>query len=428
VAARIAAVVYDFAERPVLKRTMSFITAPRRSRPRRWLFLVHLWTGLIVGPIVGVVNVTGAIVMFRYEINRMTTPGTAYVTPPHNGQRLSLDDLVARILAARPGDKLRTVGWEAGPDAAWNFRAQSPEGHRIHTFINPYTGDITGRDDYHDQWMQWFYDLHADLLAGDTGKFLNGFVGLATLTLGLTGLIVWWPGVSRWPFGFRYAWRTGWKRQNYDLHKVVGFYSSVAVMIVTLSGMTYSFPRLTNRATERLTRTTVTTDLPKAATRWGDRRVLMEQFIRAAEQAQPGAAAVQLNFPQQPGDPVTVRTKELHDWHRIGLNYVYLEPADARLLRSLRFSDANAGTRAILFMYPLHFGRFGGHWNAFTLYGVMVSYVLLGVAPFALMVTGFLMYWNRSFVKKVRRVRARIHAPVADLARGRANFPGARSS
>ena len=42
---------------------------------------------------------------------------------------------------------------------------------------------------------------------------------------------------------------------------------------------------------------------------------------------------------------------------------MYLEPRDGRVLRSIRFSEANASTQAILFMYPLHFGRFGGHWN-----------------------------------------------------------------
>jgi len=133
--------------------------------------------------------------------------------------------------------------------------------------------------------------------------------------------------------------------------------------------------------------------------------VPIEQFIRAAEQAQPGARAVAFQFPQKAGDPVTVRTMEPKDWHRIGLNYVYFEPADARLMRSLRFSESSAGTQAILFMYPLHFGRFGGHWNPAAFYGVMVLYVVIGVAPFALMVTGLLMYWNRSLVKKWRRAR-----------------------
>jgi uncharacterized iron-regulated membrane protein len=395
---------------------MSFIDSPRRSAARRWLFLIHLWLGLIIGPVAAIVSVTGAIVVFRYELNRMTTPGTAYVPP--QSRRLTLDELAANIHAARPHDKLWSVGWgEAGPDTAWNFRTVSPEAHRIHTYINQYTGEITGRDDYHDKWMQWFYDLHAYLLAGNTGEFLNGFVGLATVLLGFTGLIVWWPGVPRWPFGFRYAWKTSWKRQNYDFHKVVGFYSSVAVMVVAFSGMNYTFPALYKWGAERMTGTEVMTDTPKAATLWIDRKVPMEQFIRAAERAQPGTMAVQLSFPQKPGEPVTVRTKELeHDWHRIGLNYVYLEPSDASVMRNLRFSEANIGTQAILFMYPLHFGRFGGRWNSTMFYGVMILYVVIGTAPVALMITGLLMYWNRSLVKKWRRRRANAQSRVASAA------------
>ena len=47
-------------------------------------------------------------------------------------------------------------------------------------------GEISGRDDYRGKWMQWFYDLHADLLAGDTGEFVNGFVGLTLLILSIS--------------------------------------------------------------------------------------------------------------------------------------------------------------------------------------------------------------------------------------------------
>jgi len=168
---------------------MSFTDRPRDTKARRLLFQVHLWVGLIIGPVVAVVTLTGSIVVFRYELNRMTTPGTAYVVP--GTKRLTIDQLMERIHAAYPGDTFNSVGWgEVGPDNAWNFRMQSPEGHRIHTYVNQYTGEITGRDDYHDKWMQWFYDLHAYLLGGDTGEFINGFVGLALVLLGVSGLVV----------------------------------------------------------------------------------------------------------------------------------------------------------------------------------------------------------------------------------------------
>jgi uncharacterized iron-regulated membrane protein len=383
---------------------MSFLHAPRRSTARRWLFQIHLWLGLIVGPVVGIVTLTGAIVVFRYELNRLTTPGTAYVQP--QATRLTIDDLAARVQAARPGDRINQVGWgEAGPDLAWNFRSASPEGHRIHTYIDQYTGAITGRDDYHYKFMQWMYDLHADLLGGSTGEFLNGFVGLAVVVLSLTGLVVWWPGAGHWRFGFRYLWGARWKRQNYDVHKIVGFYSSVVLTVVALSGAYFAFPALGQRITEKVTGTKVTIGTPRATTAWRQRRVPMEQFIRAAEQAQPGARAIAVSLPQKAGDPVTVRTKEARDWHRIGLNYVYLEPADAHVIRSDRFSDVTLGTKAVLFMYPLHFGRFGGRWGQPMFYSVMVVYVIIGVMPFVLMATGLLMYWNRSLSKKWKRMR-----------------------
>ena len=160
------------------------------------MFQVHLWTGLTLGLFVGVVGLSGAIVVFRYELNRMTTPGTAYVRP--QAQRLSADELTARVQAHSPANRIIQAAWEAGPDTAWNFRTLSPQGHRVHTFADQYTGVITGQDDYHNKFMQWMFDLHADLLAGNTGRTINGFIALATLILSLAGLVIWWPGLNHW--------------------------------------------------------------------------------------------------------------------------------------------------------------------------------------------------------------------------------------
>jgi uncharacterized iron-regulated membrane protein len=379
-------------------------------RWRNWLFRVHLWLGLTVGPLVGIVALSGAVVVFRYELNRATTPGTAYVTP--HAERLSIDEITEKVRANRPADRIQQAAWEAGPDTAWNYRATSPEGHRIHTFVNQYTGEVTGVDDYHRKVMQIIFDLHAYLLGGSTGEFLNGFVALGAVLLGMTGLIIWWPGLGHWQFGFRWLAGARWQRQNYDLHKLVGFYSSLAMIFVSFTGAYYSFPALYKSAAAKITGTPVMTEGPRAATLWKDREVPMEEFLRAAERVQPGTRAISFSFPQNAGDPVTVRTKEARDWHRIGLNYVYLEPASARVIRSARFADANVATKAILFMYPFHFGRFGGRWGTFWFYFVMAVYIFIGLAPFALMVTGLLMYWNRSLSKKLRRHR-QTAAPLA---------------
>jgi hypothetical protein len=47
----------------------------------------------------------------------------------------------------------------------------------------------------------------------------------------------------------------------------------------------------------------------------------------------------------------------------------------------------------------------------------MALYVVIGVTPFVLMVTGLLMYWNRSFSKKWRRLHARSTSAVRPAGR-----------
>lgn len=378
----------------------SFLDTPRKVNWRTWTFQVHLWLALILGPVLATVCLTGAIVVFRYELNRLTVPGTAYVQP--RGERLTLDELTARIRANRSADQLSSVSWDGGPSTGMNFWTNSPEGHRIHTFIDPYTGAITGQEDYHSKWMQWFFELHAKLLMGETGMFLNGFVGLAAMILSTSGLVVWWPGRPRWRHGFSLLRGARWQRQNYDWHKLTGFYSSGAVLVVALTGTYFSFPGIYKSVIQTVTRNEIRTS-PRARTVWTTQGPSYEDHVRAALKAQPGTQFVSLTFPKKAGDAVVVRTKEPRDWHRIGLNWVYLEPGTGAVIRSTRFGEADLGTQAVSLMYPLHFGRFGGRWGTASFYGVMVLYVLIGLAPVALWVTGLLMYWNRSLSKRFRR-------------------------
>lgn len=153
----------------------------------------------------------------------------------------------------------------------------------------------------------------------------------------------------------------------------------------------------------------------------------MEQFLRAAEEAQAGATAVSMSFPQKAGEPVAVRTKEPRDWHRV--SQLRLSRAGRRAHPAKRpVFRRDRRTQAILPMYPLHIGRFGGRWGSPSLfYGVMALYVVIGVTPFVLMVTGLLMYWKRSFSKKWKRARALVPAkalvPAGHTARVRTSNP-----
>lgn len=357
------------------------------------MWQVHLWLGLITGLAVGLVSLTGALIVFRVELNRLTTPGTAYVKPQE--RRVSIDTMMDSIRQAHPQDKFDYVFFEGGKDQAWNFRTLAPNGHRMHTYVDQYTGAIVGRDDYYDKWLQWLFDLHADLLLGKSGRTANGFIAIALAVMAITGLVVWWPGRSLWRTGFRYETRARWRRQNYDQHKLAGFWSSGLLLLLAFTGAYFSFPELyrnTVGATELFT-------VPRAKTTQAS--ITFEDFIHRAEQALPGINAVNVAFPKKAGDPVTVRLKEENDWHRVGQSYVYFEPTGP-MIRAERWREQSWGLSLIRFMSPLHFGRFGegfglGYWPVWIILGI---YLLAGLAPPVLLVSGVLMYWNRDLSKR----------------------------
>jgi uncharacterized iron-regulated membrane protein len=391
---------------------------PRRTRLRAWIFQIHLWLGLSLGSVIAIIGLTGAVIVFRYEINRLTTPGTAYVAPLAG--RLPLDRLIEAVRAARPGEDVRNVSFEAGPDVAWNIRTQTRDGRRVHNYVDQYRGIVTSQDDYSARWTQWIFDLHAYLLGGKTGEFVNGFVAVATMIMASTGLIVWWPGRRNWRFGLKYLATGNWRRQNYDLHKLVGFCGSILLFIVSFTGAYFAFPGLYKRTAGLVLSPTVTDpdkcadQGPKAKTTMASRRVSYEQYIVSAERAAPGMHAVFIGFPEQRDGAVGVKMKGSNDWHRVGLTDVYVEPATADVLRVDRFETLPTGSKFVRLMLPLHFGRFGGRLGLGRIgyYSVMVLYVAIGVALPVLMVTGYLMYWNRSLSKKVRRQRRVLRVAV----------------
>ena len=60
---------------------------------------------------------------------------------------------------------------------------------------------------------------------------------IATVLLAVTGLTIWWPGVERWRRSLVLRRGVGWKRFVWDLHGVIGFWSSAFILVFGLSGI-----------------------------------------------------------------------------------------------------------------------------------------------------------------------------------------------
>ncbi len=293
---------------------MSFWKQPQKTWVRKAMFQIHLWTGIAIGLYIVLISVTGSAVVFRRDLNQMmlgNVPAAQAV-----GKKMSEDELRAAVLRQYPGWEITQVGIPR--------RRVSPaevtlikDGQTREQRFNPYTGADMGVSNPRSvEIMEWFVDLHDNLLAGETGRQINAAGGGLLVLLCFTGIVVWWRGASAWLKGLYFSPRAGWKRMNFDIHSALGFWSLLVLLLWGITGVYFAFS---------------------------------EPFVAIVD---------------------------------------YFEPLD--LATGERKGDA-----FLAWIVRMHFGRYGGM-------GVRITYVIIGLLPAVLFVTGAIMWWNRVLRRRTK--------------------------
>ncbi len=218
-----------------------WVRQPQTLWVRRALFQVHLWTGLAIGLYIVVLSVTGSALVYRNELDRYFA--TKRPVFDATAKRLTADELRAAAEKAYPGWSITRVGdriSRRNPTIEiWAERA----GEKKERLFNPYTGadlgDSVTKGEY---FVLWLARLHDELLFDRPGRYWNGMLSLVMTVLVVTGLIVWWPGSSRWKRSLKIKASSGWRRFNWDLHGAIGFWLFLFMLMWGVSGFYLGVP------------------------------------------------------------------------------------------------------------------------------------------------------------------------------------------
>jgi uncharacterized iron-regulated membrane protein len=391
-----------------------FWTDPRKTRLRKWIFYIHFYAGLIAGLLFTVVGITGSAIVFVPELRVMEAPRDAVVHPV--GSPLPLQTIFDRIRQSRPQDYIESFSsaneresFELTPEKSLNFRTYAPNGDRIQTFIDQYTGKILCQYNYNRRFLQKIYELHDNLLAGLTGRKVNAWFAMLLLVVSVAGLLLWWRGRKYWRLGFEYRIQASWKRQVWDLHNLGGFIFFLPLLILAVTGIYYSYKAEYIAIASALTRGPATTRVPKVA---GDPRRPrpLDEVIAASDRAAPDCKPTIIEFPKRAEEDISVRVHCPADPHAVGLSYIYVDPTTAVVRGVDRFYAAPLGVQIIRLMTPLHYGDVGGP-------ATRILWILIGLTPAVFFTTAVLMWWNRSLSKSWRHRHPRRLAAESEVSR-----------
>ena len=211
-----------------------WISHPQTSWLRKATFQLHMWSGIGAGLYVLLASVTGSIVVYRNELYTAATRDPIVVAK--SGQRLTDDELKAAATRAYPGYPIIGISRARNPDQAVSISLDGGAGRKNRLF-NPYTGeDLGDSTPLGIRLVSGLLQLHDDLLAGSTGRSINGLGGLLVIVLAFTGIVVWWPGIKTWRRSLIVHRNAGWRRFTWDLHSMIGFWTLGFIVLFGLSG------------------------------------------------------------------------------------------------------------------------------------------------------------------------------------------------
>lgn len=217
-----------------------WVQRPQSLWVRKAFFQIHLWVGIGVGLYVAVISISGSAIVYRRAFPRTVVVADA------GRPRMGVEEVEQSVRRAYPAYEVLSVADPQKPDRP-DVVVLEGRNERLARLFDPYTGaDLGDPRSRLDHVHGWLADLHDNLLAGLTGRIVNGIGSVLVVLLACTGTIIWWPGIKNWRRSITIDRRARFARFNWDLHSAVGFWCSLLVLIWGVSGICLCFPGVLN--------------------------------------------------------------------------------------------------------------------------------------------------------------------------------------
>lgn len=217
---------------------------------------IHLWLGFIAGLVVVINLVPASIFAFNSELKEWYYHDKIFVANP-GINRIPLSKLKEKLeqtldagsgslsyaaISSNPGKAYCFRIFKENKNPGFSYFSESAVDKEI--YIDPYTGKIQGVIDLRYDWIKICEAIHRRMLLHYNygGHWIIAYATLIIIFSVLTGLVLWFPknkAMLKQRFSFKRNVR--WRRRNYDVHNVGGFYTHIVVLFLAVTGLIWSF-------------------------------------------------------------------------------------------------------------------------------------------------------------------------------------------
>lgn len=326
----------------------------------RVLTLLHRWTGGLIGLVLVVLGLSGALLLWKADwigvpgAGDPLRPGTAALAAAVAAAERKGE--LARITFASEEFGLHQAIYTDGGGAYLNQNA---------AVVEQWSGRL-GRPEL------WLFDLHHYLLAGAAGEIFVGSAGLVLVFFTLSGIVLWWR--TRRTFALRALPARMTRSAIVRHHRDLGVVAAPLLLLSGTTGAMMIFPAMTDVLLSPWGATAPKFEAPAIAPAAAGASDWPAVFDSAAR-AFPGAMPRRLQLPGDAGKPALIRMRQDFEWTPNGRSYVYVDPASAAVVATVDPAGGGGAQAIQEKLYPLHSAAVGGPaWRTvLTLAGVALA-------------------------------------------------------
>jgi len=383
---------------------------------------LHLWLGVSSGLVVFVVALTGSILVFEDELEPVIYRRFHVVEVPKDQSRLPLDNLRAVVASRYPAHRIGRIAIEPRADRTIVFGLVKgkKEKNVLSVAVNPYTSEIADTRRENESFFHIVLQLHRYLCLEDTGKAITGVSCVMFLIIMITGLVLWWPNRKQTRQRLTIKWNAKFKRLNWDLHAVFGFYVLPFTFLIALTGLVWSYKWVNNmifltfdgkpqQKREAPANVNNAVDLPNGQNAFTAGNYGLSDGVNPAKgtlarinteinRLLPYPGHIQLTLPESDSLSITVsKENETASVDNI-VDFLYFDQHNGTLISKRLYDNETTGMKVRRLVLPIHSGSIWG-------WPTKVLALLVALITATLPVTGVVIWLGRKFKKEKKAAR-----------------------
>lgn len=367
---------------------------------KKFFKTIHVWLSLPAGLFLFILCITGATMVFQSEIQEAISPESYRVEQHDASDRLGIEDLSASVadVASKDGKTIESITLYSDPSRTSEFGVLGVKGS--YYYVNPYTGEITGKGQPAGSFFSTVRSLHRWLLLEGTsrtvGRTIMGISTLFFVVILISGVVIAFPrtlkqiktalSIKRGMTSF-VLWFTS--------HRALGLYCVIFLFLMCSTGPMWTFPWYKSTVSsifgiEQSSAGSANRGKGGDKTKVGAQKTVSAEFtkwstaLEEISRIEPNYVSITFS-----GDKASVKTAEHHQ----RASDTYKLDRDGHVSGIEKYSQQPSEGKVMGYAFIIHAGLWGG-WL------VKLIYFLAALGGAYLVISGYVLYIRRISMQK----------------------------